>query len=442
VAEIAGDGRHRRPAETARAAALVVIAIGLWASAILPEHVTALLFFLGAMLLRVAPAAVIFSGFASPAWWLVLGGLLIGIAVEQTGLGRRLADRLLQRNTAGYRGALAGIIGVCLVLGFLMPSAIGRTVLLIPITLALADQLGFEPGSNGRIGLVVAVAFGCYTPTFTILTANVPNMILLGSASTLYGHAPGYGEYLLLHFPVLGLLKAGVMVFLIERLFPDRPRREAKAPARPGRMTPRELLLALVLLITLALWMTDFLHHISPGWIALGAGIFCLLPGTRILPRSVFNDQLNFAPLIFVAGVLGMGALVAHSGLGELLTSGLLAVLPLHHGAALQNLVALMGGAMLLGPVTTTVGVPALLTPMAAKLAALTGLPLRAVLMSQIPGISTTLLPYQAAPLVVAFGIAEVPLGRALRFFFALAAVTILLLLPLDLVWWHLLGWW
>ncbi|WZB72717.1 hypothetical protein WJ968_17400 [Achromobacter xylosoxidans] len=46
-------------------AALTAITIALWAFSRLPEYLTALLFFGGAMALAAAPREVVFSGFAS-----------------------------------------------------------------------------------------------------------------------------------------------------------------------------------------------------------------------------------------------------------------------------------------------------------------------------------------------------------------------------------------
>ena len=119
-------------------------------------------------------------------------------------------------------------------LAFLMPSTTGRVLLLMPIVLAVADRLGFAPGSNGRIGMVLTVAAASYMPPTTILPANIPNSVLLGAASSLYGINLSYGAYLLLHFPVLGLLKTVVLVWLVCRLFPHWARcwRSRKARAR------------------------------------------------------------------------------------------------------------------------------------------------------------------------------------------------------------------
>ena len=53
-------------------AALLVLCMGLWATALLPEVVTALAFFGLAMLLRLGSSATVFSGFSASAFWLVL----------------------------------------------------------------------------------------------------------------------------------------------------------------------------------------------------------------------------------------------------------------------------------------------------------------------------------------------------------------------------------
>ena len=47
---------------------IVGVTIVLWATSLLPEFITALLFFTAAMTARIAPPEVIFGGFASSAW--------------------------------------------------------------------------------------------------------------------------------------------------------------------------------------------------------------------------------------------------------------------------------------------------------------------------------------------------------------------------------------
>ncbi len=70
---------------------LSAVTVALWASAWLPEYLVALLFFATAMVLHAAPADVVFSGFLSAAFWLVLSGFVLGVAIRKVGLADRAA---------------------------------------------------------------------------------------------------------------------------------------------------------------------------------------------------------------------------------------------------------------------------------------------------------------------------------------------------------------
>jgi di/tricarboxylate transporter len=62
-------------------------------------------------------------------------------------------------------------------------------------------------------------------------------------------------------------------------------------------------------------------------------------------------------------------------------------------------------------------------------------------MMTQVIGYATPLLPYQSAPIIVAMGLGKVPARDGLKLCLALAAVTFVVLLPLDYYWFRLLGW-
>jgi hypothetical protein len=192
--------------------------------------------------------------------------------------------------------------------------------------------------------------------------------------------------------------------------------------------------------LALALWTTDALHHVSPAWVTLAAAVWCLRPGTPLVPARAFNEQVGFATVFFVAGILGLAGVVAHSGLGGMLAQRLASDLGLAPGAAVHNFASLAALSTLIGTVTTLPGAPGVLTPVAGALAGASGLPVETVLMSQVLGFSTVLLPYQAPPLVLALHLSGAPYRGAVVLCLALAAVTALLLLPLDFLWWRLLG--
>ena len=420
---------------------LVLATIVLLATGALPEHVTALLFFLTAMLFAVAPAEVVFAGFHSTALWMVFGGLVIGIGVRRTGLAERLAGAMARRIGRRHARVVAGSVFLGMVLAFVMPSTMGRTLILMPIVLAMAEGLGYGEGSNGRAGMVLGVSFGTMLPGFAVLPATVPAMVLIGASEHLYGISSVYGGWLLLHFPVLGLLKGIVIVLLILWLFPDRDGEAggAAGTARPA-MARDERLMTILLLLALALWVTDFAHHISPAWVALGVATACLLPAIGIVPPQAFNEKLNYASLFYVAAVLGLGALVAHSGAGDLLARGALGLLQLAPGETAKTFAAVVGLSAVSAMLLTQPGVPVVMTPLAGSVAQASGLPVDSVLMMIVVGFSTVVLPYQTPPLVVAMQIGRVRMAQGNKLCLALLAVTLAVLLPLDYLWWQLLG--
>jgi di/tricarboxylate transporter len=423
------------------AAILVLLAILAWASGRVPAHLVSLAFFLLAVLLRVAPPAVVFSGFTSGALWLIFGGQVMGVAIRHTGLAERIADASARRIGArSYRSVIAGVVALSGALGFVLPSAMGRVVLLMPIASALADRYGFRETGKGRTGILLAAAFGTTFPSMAILPANVPNAVLLGAAEAQYGVTLGYFQYLVLHFPVLGVVKAAAIAVLVVVVFPAR-----LAVRRPpdGTRTPlsrEERIVAALVSLALALWATDWLHHVSPAWVGLGVALPILLPWLRLIPPRAFDDQINYSSLFFVAGVIGVGAVISHSGLAEVLGRTVQAAFPLAPGAGIANFASLAAIGIVLALVTTGPGMPAVMTPLARGLSQATGLPLDTVLLSETLGFSTTVLPYQSPPLVVSASLCDLPRGATARLSLAVFAASVLVVLPLDYGWWRLLG--
>ncbi|WP_315833794.1 SLC13 family permease [Bradyrhizobium prioriisuperbiae] len=437
---LAGQSINLTP-QVALAASIGLLCMGCWATGAIPEILTTLMFFALAMLTAVAPAPVVFSGFASSAFWLVLSGMIVGLAISKTGLGVRIAQPLAQALSKSYASVIAGVVALSYGLSFLMPSNMGRISLLIPIMLALADHVGLGPGRPGRTGVVLAVGFATFMLSTSILPANVPNLVMAGAAETIYGLHFSYLPYLLLHAPVLGLLKGVVLVLLILWLFPDRlsPVRELETVAQPAPITAKEIRLVGILAITLVLWMTDAIHHIQPAWIGLASAVVCLMPRIGVIEPESFAN-INFRTVFYVAGLLGLVATVDHTGLGQLLGRFLLNVVPLGPDAPFANFAALVGLASSLSLVGTANGEPALFTPMARHISAITGFNLSTVVMTQVIGFSTVIFPYQAPPIIVAIELGGVSIAAATRLALILALVSLVLLVPLNYLWWRLLG--
>lgn len=418
---------------------VIAITIGLWATGKLPEYLVALLFFTVSACLHLAPINIIFSGFSSEAFWLVLSGFILGYAMNKVGLAERIAHHISGRFTASWLQLIVGVVILTYGLAFVMPSNMGRIALLMPIVLAIADRVGLQKNSRGRIGLALAVGLGTFQLSASILPANVPNLVMAGAIENTYGVKFSYLNYLFLHMPILGILKGILLIFCIYFLFPAKlqpiSQNEVKKP-----ISADEKKLSVLLIVTLLLWITDTLHHISPAWIGLAAACICLLPKVGFLSGEEFAKGVNIRTCIYVAGILGLAALVNYSNIGMIFGHFIQSYLPLDPTHQFINFTSLVGLTSALNFIVTANGVPAIYTPLAQALSNATGLDIVTVLMIQVIGYSTPLLPYQASPIVVAMGLGNVPLKDGIIICLTIFVFTLLFLVPIDYLWFKSMG--
>jgi di/tricarboxylate transporter len=204
-------------------------------------------------------------------------------------------------------------------------------------------------------------------------------------------------------------------------------------------MSREQQRLALILAAALVLWATDFAHGVKAGWIALAAGIVCVLPRVGVMSYAAFNE-VRFGAYFYVAATLGVGMLTQKSGLSDALGRGVDSMLDLQRGADFANFVALSLFTTVAGLFTTNPAQPAVLAPLAQGFADATGWPLKTALFTLAVGFSTMLLPHQVPPVVVGMQATRVSIAAVLRISVPLALVGLVTLLPLQYYWWRLIG--
>ncbi len=414
---------------------LAALVAFLWATLAIPAELTAILFFTVLLLTGLAPDHVALAGFESKAVWLVFAGLVLSEAISRHDMGHALFDRLL-RGLSSYRALVWLVAAAGLLMAFLVPSAMGRVLLLSPLVAALADRLALD--ETRRNGLFVVAVLGTVLPAFSILTSNVPNLVFMGAAEAVYGRSLTYGEYLVTHFPVLGVGAFLLVPSLVLHVFRGEPG-VSLPQARPAPWTRDQIRICVLLAVTLGFWTTDSLHGISSAWIGLTAAVLILMPGIGLLPPQTIG-KLNFGPWFFAAGSIGLGGVVSHSGLGDLLWSQIAAVVPFADLPEPAKYAVVQATAMVMAAITTLPAIPAVFTPLAESISLSLGWPLDAALMVQVPVFVVFAFPFQAPPVLVGLTLLGVPLGQAMKVmgrYFLFAGVV---LLPLHYLWGRLLG--
>jgi di/tricarboxylate transporter len=418
-------------------AILALLTAFLWATLAIPAELTALVFFLALLLAGLAPDHVVLAGFESKAIWLVFAGLVLSEAIGRHDMGHAIFDRLLGR-LSSYPQLIWLVASTGLIMAFFIPSAMGRVLLLAPLVVALADRLGFAENDPRRHGLFLATVLGAVVPAFTIITSNVPNLVLMGAAEAIYDRTLTYGEYLALNFPVLGLGTFVLIPSLVLLLFPGERGLTLQA-LRPTPWTRDQIRIFCVLAVILAFWTTDKLHGISSAWIGLAAAVFMLMPGVGLLPAQTIG-RINFGPWFFVAGSIGLGGVVSHSGLGDLLWGQVATVVPFEGLPNPLKFAVIQLSATILAVVATLPAIPAVFTPLVGSIADSLDWPLDAVLLAQVPAFVIFAFPFQAPPVLVGLTVLGVPLKVAMRLMLRYFIVAALVLSPLHYLWGRLLS--
>ncbi len=421
------------------AAGVILFAIGFWATDAIPPYITALLLFLLTVVFSIAPPNVAFSGFHASATWLVFGGFVISIAVHKSGLAARMVQALMAHLPARYLLMAGGLAIGGMLLSFIMPSASGRAIMMAPLAVAVATELGFGENTRARHGLVLAAGWGTTIPAFGILPSNVVNMAFVGASESIFDIGFTYFGYTFLNFPVVGFLGALVVIVLITILFGAKPEPKGKPAMQTGWSSAERRLMG-IMLIALALWMTDSLHGISPAWVALAAALLCITPGIGMLQASVITSEVNYGAWLFVAGVIGMGAIANHSGVGGAMGELLLAHIPLTHDGGIVTFYEIFAISAAVGVVTTFPAVPPIVTSFSDAIAQATGWPLKSVLLVQVPSWMIYPFPHEAPPVAMAMAVGGVPMREAFRLTSVYFVIGILLILPLQYLWGRMLG--
>ncbi len=265
-----------------------------------------------------------FSGFANDTAWFLFGAILFGMMATKTGLARRLAYMVMRHVGNTYSRILLGLILSDFLLTFLVPSGIARVVLMAAVALGLIEAFGVGPGSNiGRgMFLILTYTAGIFDK---MIIAGAASITARGLIEKVGGVEVLWSRWFLAYLPC-DLITIFVAWRLTLWLYPPE---KAALPGgvdylkdelkKMGKWRPLEKKAALLMLIAVGLWATDFLHHISPALIGLGVGLFAALPRLGVLDMDDLK-RLNYLPVFFVAAAVSMGEVLVSTKALDVLT--------------------------------------------------------------------------------------------------------------------------
>lgn len=411
---------------------LILSTIAYWATNIIPLYFSSLIFLFTCLVFALSPKEIVFSGFSSSAFWLVFSGMLIATAIKNVNLNNRFSNFFSIIKDISYLKLLIYISIFSVAFSFLMPSSVVRVVLLVPLAITIAKALGFEENDKGYIGILLTFILCTSIPAFTVLPANVPNMILGGLTKEIYDFELLFSHYLLSNFFVLGFLKNIIIVALIYLFFKDEIKHN-KLEKENSSFSKNEKIVMITLSIMLLFWLTDFIHKISPSVIAMIGVLFLAYPSINIIKSKDINS-INFSSLIFVAAIISLGSIVANN---EFIKESLLNIINLYTPSEhkLFDYIKITTLMSLSGIIITQPTIPAIFTPMAEHLSSISSFSLNEIFMMQVAAFSNVYFPFQAPPLAVGLALSGMKQKYMLKVVLVLAVISIVFLYPLEFYW-------
>jgi L-tartrate/succinate antiporter len=359
------------------------------------------------------------SGFSDGTVWLIFGALTLSTGYEKTGLGRRIALSLVRRMGRSTLGLGYAVMLADLAIAPFTPSNTGRSAgVIFPIVRSIPALYGSAPGPTARrIGAYLMwTAFATTSVTSSMfLTALAPNLLALGLVRHETAIEITWSRWMLGFLPVGAPLLAALPL-LVYFIYPPEIRSSPDVTAwaeaelvRMGKLSAREWVLGLLILLAFFLWVfgTERIHATT----AILA-IVSLMVLLRVLDwdevvgnRAAWDTVIYFATLLTLADGLDRVGVVTWAAQG--VSRQLIGVSPLTALVVLVSFFFVVHYCFASLTAHTVVVFPALL----AAGASFPGMPVRvfALVLAYSIGLMGVLTPYATGPAPVYFGSGFIP---------------------------------
>ena len=247
--------------------------------------------------------------------FLFLGGFLLALAMENWGLHKRIALKII---------TLFGGSPDSIVLGFMAATAFismwisntATAIMMLPIALAIINKMenefGKEKTHNFSVTIMIAIAYACSLGGICTLIGTPPNLAFVRILKIIFPSAPqiGFGTWMLLAIPI-AIIMLLFAAFLLTKVFYkyDKDLKINRNFIRDeyvqlGKISFEELTIALIFFSTAMLWIfrldMNLGFMVIPGWERLFAFSKYLNDGTVaigmalllfIIPARKNNDR-------------------------------------------------------------------------------------------------------------------------------------------------------
>ena len=411
-----------------RTTAIVILMATWWMTQALPLTATALIPFLAFPLLGIMGASASAAAYYSPILFLVLGGAIIALAIERTGLHRRLALAIVSRGGSSPRAMLLAFMVATAMISMIVSNT-ATTLIMIPIAVAVLKAARVPEGhTDGFAGaLAMGIAFAASIGGLATLVGSPTNAIAAGVIEKTTGLRIDFLTWATFGVPLVGVAIPLCWWILarVQRVQPTDfdPVAAMDGIGTAGAWSTAEKRLVPLIAAVVAAWvaiplLTPYLpkDSLTDGTIAVAAAIllFVIPDGTG---RALLNwEEANRAPwgvIMMFGGGLALAAGMGESGLGDWLGTVLQPLKAVHPLAIALVLVAIV---VVVTEFASNVAAASAVIPVVAGVIAATGVdPILLALPAAWAASWGFMLPSGTGPNAIAWATGHIALPRMLK---------------------------
>jgi len=330
-------------------------AMVLWLFKNVYEFVPPLLVLIAMLALGIMPDKDCLSGFSSDSYLLILSLSGVASVIISSGLFYRFSIYILKALPANQSWYSMGLLAICSVITPLIPSALGRTMLVAPLVKNITEALKTKDGSILSTKLSLANFFGVNCLGTFFFTGSLLNFMAVGvipnndgGNSSSLGGALEWGTTAF----VAGLVVLLTTMFSLALLFHDRTRLKiskdiiTKQWELLGDLKNKEwnaliaILFFIVTIILISAKVTQF------SWICLF--LFFALSALKIIKIDEWAKHTDWSFLFLVGASLGVLGAMRPLGIHKIISDNLLPYLNFFGESGAQVLAAIVAVTILL----------------------------------------------------------------------------------------------
>jgi len=328
-------------------AAIVSLMAIWWATEAIPVAVTALLPLALFPLIGIVSFKEAAIPYANPNIYLFLGGFMLALAIERSGLHKRMALHMIIAAGSSGPKLIAGFMTIAALISMFVMNT-STTLMLLPIGLAVCSVVSNTiPGLTEKeityfdTSLMLGIAYAATIGGMSTLVGTAPNIVFSAFMQETYGIEISMIDWMTLGVPLAIVMLYSAWIVLTKYVFPTSfiTSNETKLYLKnmlneQGPLSKDEIKISIIFGLTAMAWMLRtvldnyqmFSGLTDAGIAIISAILLFMIPSTsnkgELLNWSD-SDKLPWGLLILFGGGLSIAAQINSSGLGIWIGEGL-----------------------------------------------------------------------------------------------------------------------